>query len=143
MKIGEIMTREVRACPPDAKLTEVAKVMADINCGCVPITQGQKLVGIVTDRDIVLRAVAQGKDPNRTTAGECMSKDVTCCAPETDAHKAADLMAEKQIRRLCVCEGDRLVGIVALGDMARVRIHVNEAGGALSSISEPARPGAH
>ncbi len=143
MKISEIMTKEVRTCPPEAKLTDVAKVMADLDCGCVPITQGQTLVGVVTDRDIALRAVAQGKDPNQTTAAECMSKSVVWCSPETDAQEAADMMAERQIRRLCVCEGERLVGIVALGDLATVDIHVNEAGAALSSISEPAYQGAH
>lgn len=143
MKIAEIMTQEVRTCPPEAMLTDVAKVMADLDCGSVPITQGQNLVGIVTDRDIAVRAVAEGRDPKQTTARECMSTSVVCCSPETDAHEAADLMAERQIRRLCVCEGERLVGIVALGDLATVNIHVNEAGAALSSISEPAYPGAH
>lgn len=143
MKLSELMTRQVRTCPPDAPLSECARMMADVNCGAVPITQGKELVGIITDRDIVLRAVAKGKDINNSKVSECMSKGCITASPDTDAHEAAALMARKQIRRLPIVQNGELAGIVALGDMATVNIHVNEAGEALSSISAPAEPGAH
>lgn len=143
MKLKQLMTSEVRSCSPEDNLSEAARIMSEVNCGAVPVVEGQKVVGIITDRDIVLRAVAQGKDGQKTKIRECMTSSVIHCPPDTDAHRAASLMAERQIRRLPVVENDRLVGIVALGDLATQQIHVNEAGDALSSISEPAEPGAH
>lgn len=143
MKVDDLMTRNVRTCSPDASLTEAAKIMAEVNCGAVPVVDGQKLAGIITDRDIVLRAVAKGQDISSAKVRDCMSSPVITVAADVDAHEAADLMASKQIRRLCVVDGDRISGIVALGDMATAQIHVNEAGEALSTISEPASPGAH
>jgi CBS domain-containing protein len=143
MKVNDLMTRNVRTCEPGDPIAEAARIMAEVNCGAVPVVDGDRVVGIVTDRDIVLRGVAKGKDTTNCKVSDCMTKDAVCCNADTDAHAAADLMASRQIRRLPVVENDRLVGIVALGDMATVNIHVNEAGEALSSISEPARPGAH
>lgn len=117
--------------------------MAEVNCGAVPVVDdSDRCVGVVTDRDIALRVVAKGKGPD-TQLSECMTKEVITCTPDTDAHKCADIMAEKQIRRIPVVENGKLVGIIALGDLATVNIHVNEAGQALSSISEPAQPGAN
>lgn len=143
MKLRDLMTSDVRTCKPDDALSHVAKTMADLNVGSVPIVDGQKVVGIITDRDIVLRAVAHGKDIRSTKAHECMTQPVTTASGDTDAHAAADLMAQKQIRRLPVVDGDRLVGIVALGDLATEQIHIDEAGQALSDISAPAQPEAH
>jgi len=137
------MSKNVQTCQPGAALTEVAQTMAQINCGCVPVVEGGRIVGVVTDRDIVLRAVANGKDVRTTTAQDCMTSPAITASPDMDAHEAADMMSEKQIRRLCCVEGDTVVGIVSLGDLATQQIHVNEAGEALSSISEPAQPGAH
>jgi len=143
MKLNQIMTRDVRTCTPDSSVVDAAKIMASLDCGAVPIVAGEKPVGIVTDRDIVLRCVAKGMDINRAKCQDCMTSDVVTAAPDMDAHEAADLMARKQIRRLPVVENGRLVGIVALGDLATVNIHVDEAGEALSSISIPSRPQAH
>jgi CBS domain-containing protein len=137
------MTKQVRTVKEDASLVEVAKIMSEINCGAVPVVTDNKVRGIVTDRDIVIRCVARGQDVSGIQARDCMTTDIISCGPDMDAHKAADLMAEKQIRRLPVLEGDALVGIVALGDLATVNIHVDEAGDALSSISFPSRAGAH
>lgn len=142
-RLRDLMTTDVKTCNPDSPLIDVAKSMASLNCGFVPVVEGHRLVGVVTDRDIVLRVVAKGQDPNKATAKDCMSSPVTTASPDTDAHQASDLMASKQIRRLCVVEGDRLVGVVALGDLATEQIHINEAGQALSSISAPSQPGAH
>lgn len=142
MKIGEIMTRNVRTVRPDSPVQEAARIMSEVNCGAVPVVENDRVVGIITDRDITLRVIAQGRG-HETRVSECMSANVITCGPETDAHECANQMARRQIRRLPVVENGRLVGICALGDLATVRIHVNEAGDALSSISEPARPGAH
>lgn len=143
MKVSELMTKEVRTCTPDTTLAEVARLMGEINVGAIPVAAGGKVEGIITDRDIVLRCVAKGKSCQETKARECMSTDIVTCTPDTDAHRAADTMADRQIRRLPVVENGQLVGIVALGDLATVNIHVNEAGDALSSISFPSRAGAH
>lgn len=140
MKISQIMTRDPRTCGPQDGIHQAARIMADLNVGAVPVVEGGKLVGIITDRDIVLRAVATQSTPK---VGECMTHPVITATPDMDAHDCARVMAQKQIRRLPVVEGDRVVGIVALGDLATVNIHVDEAGNALSHISEPARPGAH
>lgn len=143
MKVRDLMTQNVRTCRPDSPLTEVARIMSEVNVGIVPVVDGQKVVGMITDRDIVLRAVAQGRDVRSSVAKDCMSSPAITVAADTDAHKAANLMADKQIRRLAVVDGDRLTGIVALGDMATEKIHVDEAGKALQGISQPAQPGAH
>ena len=93
-------------------------------------------MGMVTDRDILVRAIAQGKDPKTTKVNEMMTKEVSSVSPDTDIHQASDLMAESQIRRLPVVENNQLVGFLAIGDIAVQSIHVNEAGEALSGISE-------
>jgi CBS domain-containing protein len=138
-----MMTKKVRTCSPDATVQDAARIMAEVNCGAVPVTQGDKVVGIITDRDIVLRCVTKGGATNTSKVSECMTRDCVTVTPDMDAHEAANLMASRQIRRLPVVENGKLCGIVALGDMATVNIHVNEAGQALSDISEPATPGAH
>jgi len=137
------MTTDVRTCSPDTSIVDVARTMAEINAGFVPVVEGGKVVGVITDRDIVLRAVAKGADLKSTFVRDCMTKPAVTVSPDIDAHEAADIMAQKQIRRLVVVDGSRVVGVVALGDIATVDVHVNEAGRALSDISEPARPGAH
>lgn len=141
MKLRELMTRDPRTCRPDAPVSEVARLMAELNVGCVPITDGRRLVGVITDRDIVLRAVTKGDCQMK--ASDCMTRDVVTATPEMDAHAAARLMGDHQVRRLPVVENGELVGIVALGDLATVSIHENEAGEALAGISEPSRPHAH
>ncbi|HEU4962289.1 MAG TPA: CBS domain-containing protein [Bacilli bacterium] len=144
MKIRELMTTDVRTCKTDDSLQQAAAIMADLDVGVVPVVHKENhLQGIITDRDIVVRACAKGMDINTTVCSDCMTSAVVTVNPETDAHEAADLMANQQIRRLCVVEDGRLVGIVALGDMATIGIHENEAGFALSEISEPARPEMH
>ena len=140
MRLRDLMTTDVRTCAPDTPVSEVARTMEEADCGFVPVVDGGRVAGVITDRDIVLRAVARGRDIRTTTARECMTSPAVTVGPDTDAHAAADLMADKQIRRLCVVDGGRLVGVVALGDLATERIHVDEAGEALSSISEPAQP---
>jgi len=118
--IKEIMTRDVRACEPNATVADAAKVMAQGDVGPVPIVQDGRLVGIVTDRDIVVRVVAEGRDPNATTVKEIASTDLVTVAPGDDLDVALNLLAQRQVRRLPGVEGERLVGIVAQADIARL-----------------------
>jgi CBS domain-containing protein len=118
--IKEVMTRDVRACEPNATVADAAKVMAQEDVGPVPIVEDGRLVGIVTDRDIVVRVVAEGRDPNATTVKEIASTDLVTVSPGDDLDEALNLLAERQVRRLPVVEGDRLVGIVAQADVARL-----------------------
>lgn len=143
MKVKQLMTEQVRTCAPGDTCADAATIMGELNVGFVPVVEGQKVVGVVTDRDIVLRAVARGGAGASAKLSEVMSKDVTSCTPDMDAHQCAALMGDKQIRRLPVVENGRLCGVISIGDLATVDIHVDEAGNALSSISEPAQPGTH
>jgi CBS domain-containing protein len=118
--VKEVMTRDVRACEPNATVAEAAKVMVQEDVGPVPIVEDGRLVGIVTDRDIVVRVVAEGRDPNATTVGEIASTELVTVSPGDNLDEALNLLAKRQVRRLPVVEGDRLVGIVAQADIARL-----------------------
>ena len=138
MKVREVMTANVDYAAPNSTVVELAGMMKKNDIGSIPICEGQKVIGIVTDRDIVLRAVAEGKNIEKRSAKEVMNSKVVTITPDQDVHEAADLMATYQIRRLPVVEKDKLIGIVALGDLAIEKIHINEAGDALSDISQGA-----
>jgi CBS domain-containing protein len=118
--IKEVMTSEVRACEPSATVVEAAKLMAQEDVGPIPVVEDGRLVGIVTDRDIVVRVVAEARDPNATTVGEIASRDLVTISPDEDLDEALSLLAAHQVRRLPVVDGDRLVGIVAQADIARI-----------------------
>ena len=117
--IRDLMTSNPTTCEPSTTVVDVARVMRDEDVGPVPIVEGGRLAGIVTDRDIVLRVVAEGRDPSSTTAGEIVSGDLVTVQPDTNLDEALQLMAERQVRRLPVVEGGQLVGIVAQADIAR------------------------
>jgi CBS domain-containing protein len=134
--VRDIMTKDVKVCASHDSVTAAARMMRDIDCGSVPVCEGKKVVGMITDRDIILNCVADGKDCNTTHCHDCMTTDVITCTPNTDAHECARMMADHQIRRLPVVENGEIVGICAIGDLVTVNIHVNEAGDALSHISE-------
>ncbi|MEX0937351.1 MAG: CBS domain-containing protein [Pirellulales bacterium] len=123
MSVQEVMTREIACCPPDAKLTEVARLMVDHDCGAIPVVESQsskKLVGIVTDRDIVRRTVAEGKNPLEMTAESCMSTSVVSAAPDASLEECSDLMEEHQIRRIPVVDDKGICcGVVSQADVAR------------------------
>lgn len=138
LKIKELMTTDVKTVSSNDTVVKAAALMNDINVGSIPVVDNNKVVGIITDRDIVLRNVAQGKDPNQKVT-DVMTTDVTYATPDMDVHKAADLMADKQVRRLPVVDNDKLVGIVAIGDLAVETIFENEAGEALGDISHGIR----
>jgi CBS domain-containing protein len=118
--IKEVMTSQVKTCEPDATVMEVAKVMAQEDVGPVPIVEEGRLTGIVTDRDIAVRVVAEGRDPSSTTVGEIASRDLVTVSPDDDLDSALEQLAQNQVRRIPVVDGDRLVGIVAQADIARL-----------------------
>jgi CBS domain-containing protein len=134
-KVRDIMTSEVETASPDTTLEEVATMMKTEDVGAVPVVEDEELVGIITDRDIVVRCVAEGKDPSETTVEDVLSEDLETASPDMDVNEAVRLMSQRQVRRLPVVEGNRLVGVLALGDIA-VKQDEEEAGGALEEISQ-------
>jgi CBS domain-containing protein len=119
-KVQDVMTTRPRAVTPQTPLTEVAELMQTDDVGAVPIVDGDRLVGIVTDRDIVVRAIAQGKDPRGMPAAEVSSRELVTVKPDDDLSDALDLMTQYQVRRLAVTSDDeRLVGVVSQADVAR------------------------
>jgi CBS domain-containing protein len=119
--VRDVMTSNPRSIEPSTTVTEAARLMKAEDVGSLPIVDGDQLVGVVTDRDIVIRVVAEGKDLQSTTAGEIASRDLVTVDPEQDLDEALRLMAQHQVRRLPVAEEDgRLVGILAQADVARV-----------------------
>jgi CBS domain-containing protein len=138
MQVKEIMTREVKTVSPSDTIEKAAQIMKSIDCGSVPVVEGDRVVAMLTDRDIVVKAVAQGKSPEFAVK-TCMTAPVVTIRADTEAQTAADMMADNQVRRLPVIENNKLVGILAIGDLARKHIFVSESGRALSEISEPSR----
>ncbi|HEX6411919.1 MAG TPA: CBS domain-containing protein [Burkholderiales bacterium] len=130
------MTREVRVANPTQTIRDVARIMAEIDAGAVPVGENDRLVGMITDRDIAIRAVAEGKGPD-TPVRDIMSKDIKYCYDDEDLEHVAENMGELQVRRLPVVNRDkRLVGIVALGDVARHEDH-HTTGETTAEVSKP------
>ncbi|OLN33763.1 CBS domain-containing protein [Desulfosporosinus metallidurans] len=138
MKIRDVMTSSVDRVTPGTSVVDIAQLMKKNDVGSVPVCEGDKLMGIITDRDIVLKVVAVGGNVNSISAKGIMNTNVITATADQDVHEAADLMSKYQIRRLPVLEQGKLVGILALGDLAIEKIHINEAGDALSDISQGA-----
>ncbi|GEL78199.1 CBS domain-containing protein [Tenuibacillus multivorans] len=134
--IKNLMSSNVVSVTPQQSLKEAADLMIQNDIGAVPVVENGALRGIITDRDITTRATASGKDGN-ATVGECMSEQLTTADATMDVHQAAQLMANKQIRRLPVTENGQLTGMLSLGDLAQQNIFQNEAGQALTNISFP------
>lgn len=137
MQIREVMTPDVTTVRPDSPLVEVAKIMREEDIGAVPVTDNEQLLGMVTDRDIVVRALVEGHDGLDRTAADVMSPDVHCCTVEDDVEDVLRDMGDQQLRRLPVVDDDqRLVGIVSLGDLSR-EAKPKAAGKSLKDISQP------
>ena len=136
MKVRELMTKQPTTVEPDATLGEVATLMKQEDCGSLPVVQGGRLVGIVTDRDIVIRGIAAGVDPKTQRVSKVMSSDPVTVGPDDDIADAEKKMAERQIRRLPVVEGGKLVGIVVTAQIARAG-NERKVGETLKEISEP------
>jgi CBS domain-containing protein len=136
MRVSEAMTRDVRIANPGQSIRDVAKMMAECDAGSMPVGEDDRLVGMITDRDIAIRAVAQGKGPD-TPVRDVMSNDqVLYCYEDEDLSHVAQNMSEQQVRRLPVVSRDkRLVGIVSLGDMAQNETRA--AGKAVKGVTKP------
>jgi CBS domain-containing protein len=123
INVNEIMTGRPACCTASTKLTDAARMMVENDCGAIPVVenmQNKDPVGVITDRDIVCRAVALGKDPAKVTVGECMSANVITVTPETDVNECARRMEAHQLRRVLVTDRNHhLCGIVAQADVAR------------------------
>ncbi|HLF26709.1 MAG TPA: CBS domain-containing protein [Anaerolineae bacterium] len=141
MELKQIMTRDVAVVRPNAPVREAAEKMKTLDIGALPVCTGRRMVGMLTDRDITLRVVAEGRDPMNTRAEAVMTPDVTYCFEDQDVAEAAALMAEQQIRRLPIINRDKeLVGILSLGDLAVDTNQAMLAGDVLEDISQPAKP---
>ena len=134
-RVADVMTKQVVYLSAETPLDEAARAMAEADIGDVVVTDGATLAGMLTDRDIVVRAVAERADPTSTTIGSIITREVVMIEQHCTAGEAAALMRERNIRRVLVCDNDRkLVGIVSLGDLA-MQLDPNSA---LSDISEAA-----
>src|SRR5690348_4859992 len=136
MKISEVMTRDVQTVRPDQPVQEAASFMLSADAGSIPVTDGDRLIGMITDRDIAVRGVAKGYGPD-TPVRELMSDDIICARADDDIEDVASRMSEAQVRRLPVIdENERLCGIVSLGDLSR-EADEGAANQALEGVSEP------
>ncbi|MFO6497012.1 MULTISPECIES: CBS domain-containing protein [Bacillus] len=136
MKLKDIMTTAVACCEPSASVTEIAGKMRDQEVDSIPVCENETLLGIVSDRDIVIRCVAENAID--ASAEDVMSTEMVTGHSDMSAEEASDLMAKHQIRRLPIVEEGRLEGIVALGDLSVTNAADEKAGKALSDISKPA-----
>lgn len=138
--IQDVMTRGVEVVDPNATLMQVAEKMRQFNVGPLPVCDGDRLVGVVTDRDLVVRGIAMGHDPHTSKVSSVMTEDVELIHLEASLEEAADLMKEKQLRRLLVVDDHKnLVGILSLGDLAQ-EVDDTTAARTLEHISEPSAP---
>jgi CBS domain-containing protein len=147
MKIKDVMTREVRACGPDDSLERAAQLMWEGDCGCTPIVEdGSRVVGMLTDRDICMAAYTRGERLSAIRARDAMSGELHVCSPGDDVALVENRMRDFRVRRLPVIDGDRLVGIVSLNDLA-IRatakgrdIRFEEVGKTLAGVCEHRAP---
>ena len=140
MKVKDIMTRNVAYINPASTVVEAAQLMQKHNVGSVAVCDENGIIGIVTDRDIIVRNIAHGKDPHQTPVRDVMTSEVTSVGPETEIRDVFGIMSEKKIRRIPVVENNQLVGIVALGDVATSAKLDVEISSTLADISSPSRP---
>jgi CBS domain-containing protein len=137
MKVKDAMTKDVRMTRPDQRIRDAALLMAELDIGSLPVEENDKLVGMITDRDIAVRAVAEGRGPD-TPIREVMTREVLYCYDDQTVEEISQNMADVRVRRLPVMDRQkRLVGILSLGDLALYEQAVDEAGEALCGISRP------
>lgn len=141
MRVGDVMSTHVQTCTPDTPLQDVAVMMITNDCGLIPVCDNPndcRVMGVVTDRDIVVRLVAEGKNPIEMTAADAMTRDVFTCSPQTSIDDCCNLMEERQVRRVpIVDERGRLVGILAQADVAR-RASDERTAEVVKEVSQPA-----
>lgn len=136
MKIRDVMTEQIVKAQPDTTLEEIAMMMKTENTGAIPVVDEDELIGIVTDRDIVVRCIADGGDPTEVTAEDIVSEDLETIDPDAEIDEAMELMSQKQIRRLPVVNtAGELVGMVSIGDLAAKQEDEEESGHTLKNVS--------
>ncbi|HDS00660.1 MAG TPA: CBS domain-containing protein [candidate division Zixibacteria bacterium] len=137
MKTKEIMKEDVKLIHPERNLREAARKMQQFDIGALPVVDDDKVVGMITDRDILVRAVAEGGDPDQTKIGDIMTKGVVTAYDDQDVKEAKKLMKENQIRRLVILNRDNQVrGVISLGDLATAALDREESGEVLEKVSE-------
>ncbi|KGK90744.1 MULTISPECIES: CBS domain-containing protein [unclassified Clostridium] len=140
MKVKDIMTKNVASLNPEDTVEHAAQLMKEYNIGSLPVCNEEKVIGIITDRDIAIRSSAEGENVQKQTVRDIMTSNPVTIKSDIDVEDAARIMSERQIRRLPVIESNNLVGMLSLGDVS-VESGSNEtAGEALSNISEPSTP---
>lgn len=136
MKVCEVMTRDVQTIQPDQPVQQAASFMLSSDAGSIPVTDGQRLIGMITDRDIAVRGIARGHGPD-TPVRELMTDEIICARIDEDVEDVATKMSDAQVRRLPVIdENERLCGIVSLGDLSR-ETDEETAAQALEGVSQP------
>jgi CBS domain-containing protein len=141
MIVRDIMTRDVEVIHPDSAIQEAAGKMAQLDVGSLPVCDNRRLIGVVTDRDIAVRAVAEGLDPKTTKVSAAMTPELIYCFEDEGVQEAVKLMQRYQIRRLPILNREKqLVGIVALGDLATDIGNERLSGRVLEEVSEPSEP---
>jgi CBS domain-containing protein len=140
MRLRDIMTRDVQTVSPQARIPEVARKMREFDVGVIPVSDGNQIVGMITDRDITLRVIAEGRHTDQVQARDIMSKPVVFGLESEDIGDAVRIMEEQQIRRLIVMDrNQRMVGIVSTGDLAVKGANEELTGEVIERISEPVR----
>ncbi len=134
-KVRDLMTDAVETCHPNDPIKQIADQMKQWNVGSVPVVEGDKLLGMITDRDIVLRCIAEDK-PTSSSVQEIMSKNIVSCKPDATVREAAEMMSNEQVRRLPIVENNALIGMLSLGDLAIDEWSDEKAGQSLAHISE-------
>lgn len=139
MKVADVMTTDVDCCTPEDSCTEAAIKMKELDVGVIPICENEKLLGIITDRDLVIKGLVNNLS-GESSISKLMTNDVVNGTKEMSVEEAANIMSEHQIRRLPIVENDKLVGIVSLGDLAVSNQSNKKTGVTLENISVPAEP---
>jgi FOG: CBS domain len=144
MKIRDVMTANPQLCTPDSNLKDVACMMRDNDTGFLPVCDGDRITGVITDRDIVVRALCQGIDTSRAKVRDCMTKDICWIQQDQDIKDAIAVMEERKIRRMLVMDAQkRLAGVLSLGDLAEAKGIRNLAETLLERVSESPKTMAH
>lgn len=134
--VRHAMTEAPKTARPDMNAADAAALMKQFDTGVIPVAEGEELLGLVTDRDLVLRVIAERKDPTEVRLGDILTRSPVTVSPDTKISEARDLMAEHRVRRLPVVKTDRLVGILSLGDLAMADESKRAVGEALEDVSE-------
>lgn len=140
MQVREIMTKDIETIVPSAALIEAARKMKSLNVGVLPVSENGAIVGMLTDRDLVIRGLAEGSDAGSMQVADIMSRDVVHCPSDASVEEAALLMEERQVRRLVVLDNGFPIGIVTLGDLAAKTGSEQLKGETLEAVSQPCSP---